>query len=122
MRVIDRIRKHLLCSCGIVEPLPRIPHLEELKRTEWSSEFERYMRNRHIMGAIRYGRLGASDKPQYDRCDYIKRKIEEYQTTGNLECLVDVAVLAACEFVEGNHPKRHFESKGDHNERAKEIK
>lgn len=36
---------------------PKPLTLEELRESEWSEEFEKFMRNRLIMGAIRYGRL-----------------------------------------------------------------
>ena len=98
------------------------PTLVDLQFSEWSTKFERLMRNRLIVGAFRYGRLNEVGKPKYDRCEYIKRKIDEYIQTGNLECLVDVSNLALCEFVEGSHPKKHFATKVDHNEHAKEIK
>jgi hypothetical protein len=81
--------------------------------SEWSFEFEQFMRNRLIMGSFRYGRLGAKGKPQFDRVSYIQRLVIEYRETGNLECLVDIANLALVEFVEGIHPKRHFKAVDD---------
>lgn len=83
------------------------------KGTEWSHEFERLCRNRMFMGGIRYGRLGAEGKPKYDRCKDIKRRITKYEETGNLEYLVDAANLCQCEFVEGDHPNKHFSSDDD---------
>lgn len=82
--------------------------IETLHQTEWSKEFESLMRNRLIVGSFRYGRLGIANKPQYDRCRDIKRRLELYQETGNTENLVDIANLALCEFVEGQHPLKHF--------------
>lgn len=82
--------------------------LDELRQSEWSEAFERLMRNRLVMGALRYGRLGAAQKPRYDRVGAICKRINEYSKTGNLELLVDVANLALLEFEEGRHPKRHF--------------
>lgn len=87
--------------------------LEELQVTEWSPEFEQLMRNRLIMGALRYGRLGVEGKSQYDRVTRINQCIIEYRHTGNLECLVDISNLALVEFVEGRHPCRHFHSVDD---------
>jgi hypothetical protein len=83
-----------------------------IENTEWSDEFEKYQRDRLIMGALRYGKLYAKDKVQYDRISGMKRYIEEYLNTGNLECLVDVANYCILEFVNGNHPNKHF-STGD---------
>jgi hypothetical protein len=67
------------------------------------------MRNRLIMGAIRYGRLNAPDKRQYDRVGSIIERAKIYMETGNCELLVDIANLALLEFEEGRHPNRHFE-------------
>jgi hypothetical protein len=92
-------------------PLPiSIPSLEELKDTEWSPEFEQLMRNRLIMGAIRYGRISAPGKPQLDRVNSMFKRLAKYTETGNTEFLVDVANICLLEFVEGNHPKKHFHS------------
>jgi hypothetical protein len=91
--VIEHIRDHLLGK----------PHealdLEELARTEWSSEFERYMRNRMIMGAFRYGRLHNPDAPHWDIIGSVIARAEKYRNDGNKEHLVDVANLCLVEFV-----------------------
>jgi hypothetical protein len=90
-----------------------MPDIEELRRTEWSPVFEKLMRNRLLMGAFRYGRLKAKDKPKYNRVQKIKDKIEMYERTGNLEFLVDIANIALMEFEEGEHPLKHFRSTDD---------
>ena len=87
------------------------PSLETLYRTEWSSYFESLMRNRLIMGALRYGRLG-THKP-LARTEAMISKVKGYEETGNLEYLVDVANYALIEFVEGQHPKKHFHATDD---------
>ena len=70
------------------------------------------MRNRLIMGALRYGQLGAEGKPTYARTNSMRNKLDEYDRTGNLELLVDIGNLSLCEFVESNHPNKHFHSIG----------
>ena len=90
-----------------------LPSLEDLQRTEWSPEFERLMRNRMITGAYRYGRLKENNKPLYDRTASIRERLKLYEATGNLEHLVDVANLCLCEFVESNHPNKHFKAIDD---------
>jgi hypothetical protein len=50
----------------------------ELRRTEWSVKFENLMRNRLIMGALRYGRLGAANKPKYNRVDSMIKRLSKY--------------------------------------------
>lgn len=89
-----------------------MPSLDELRKSEWSPEFEQLMRNRLIIGAFRYGRFG-TPRPQYDRMASITKRAGLYATDGNLEHLVDIANLALVEFVEGRHPLRHFAAQDD---------
>lgn len=102
-------------SAGLEEEAPAklVPSYESLARTEWSPKFERYMRNRLIMGAIRYGLLHAEGKPQYDRVESMVKRLEKYRATGSLELLVDVANLALLEFEECHHPLAHWDSEDD---------
>ncbi len=93
---------------------------DDLARSEWSDEFEQYMRNRMIMGAMRYGLIGDPRKPHYDRIEFMRRKLDEYEKTGNLELLVDTANGAMLEYLEGDHPKRNFTAL-DGGEHAKPI-
>lgn len=118
--ILKHIREHLLQSFQLEQTHKNMPSLSELKRTEWSEEFETLMRNRLLMGAFRYGRLNAPGKPTFDSIGSIKKRIKSYKETGNTEHLVDIANLCLVEFVEGKHPWKHFKSMddGDH---SKEI-
>lgn len=101
-------------SKGYPEVLSKKSYLfEELSETEWSYEFERLMRNRLIMGALRYGRIGLKGKPKYDRVSSMIKRLNNYQESGNKEFLVDIANLCLLEFIECNHPKQHFNSIDD---------
>lgn len=95
----------------------RLPELEAPPRVEmsaqWSPEFESLMRNRLIVGAFRYGAIGSQGKKQYDRTGAIAKRIAEYERTGNLELLVDVANLALLEYIESARVDRHFASVDD---------
>lgn len=91
----------------------RTPSLDKLKETEWSPLFEKLMRNRLIIGAMRYGCLHEKGKAVYDRIDSMEKRLRKYKETGNLEFLVDIANLALCEFEEGKHPNKHFHSIDD---------
>ncbi len=56
----DILRQRLLTQAGLVDrPAPKFT-LDELAASEWSPEFERLMRNRLIMGALRYGRTAGT--------------------------------------------------------------
>jgi len=112
--VHDVIRDHLLEQSGVIRP-ESMPKLEELQKTEWSSEFESLMRNRLIMGCFRYGALRRSDKPKYNKVDSIRQRLDLYEQTGNAEHLVDIANLCLVEFVDESHPKFHWSAQDDKN-------
>lgn len=116
----ELLREKVYARLGI-DPLPEQVSPDRWRATEWCHEFERLCRNRMFMGGLRYGRLGAPGKPQFDRCKDIKRRVSLYENSGNLEYLVDAANLCQCEFVEGDHPDKHFaaEDDGEHTERKK---
>lgn len=101
-------------KCGLAEnESPLKPSLEDLRGSEWSVEFERLMRNRLVMGAIRYGALHAENKPRYDRVSSIIARAKKYEETHNKELLVDIANLSLLEFEEGEHPDNHFKATDD---------
>ena len=95
-------------------------NVKDLAQSEWSSEFEKLMRNRMIAGAFRYGKMNVKGKPQYARVESCLKRLKKFQETGNTEFLVDVANLCLIEFVEGIHPKKHFRSVDD-GEHTKEV-
>lgn len=118
MSVHDLIRDRLLQKAGLKERVKPKFTLAELEASEWSTQFERLMRNRLLMGALRYGRINAPGKTPYLRIPSIQRRVDAYERTGNLELLVDVANLCLLEFVEGQHPLRHFRALDDTGERV----
>jgi len=94
-------------------PTPEILDYEDLRKSEWSPKFEELMRERLILGAYRYGRIFAKDKPKYDRIASIIKRLRKFEVDGNKEHLVDAANLCLLEFVECNHPNAHFTSIDD---------
>lgn len=98
-----------------LEPTPLRPSLHELRRTEWSKEFEDLRRNRMIMGSFRYESLETQKKSdhRYMLIEDAIRRLEKYQKEGNVEHLLDVANLCMIEYVAPSNPKAHFESVDD---------
>lgn len=105
-----------LWKCGLPEKEFTLP-VENIETTEWSTEFEKLMRNRLIMGALRYGRMGHGQipvgKPTYDRCASIRQRLLNFEQTGNADWLVDIANLALLMFEERYHPHFHLRSEDD---------
>ena len=106
-------------KCGLSEfafDKKKSVDFDALRVSEWSAEFETLMRNRLVMGALRYGKLHDKGKPQYDRVASMLKRLNAYKESGNKEFLVDVANLCLLEFEECSHPKAHFSSvdDGDH--------
>lgn len=109
------LRHRLEAAAGIMDRPQRVLNLRDLERSEWSPRFERLMRNRLVMGALRYGLIHARQKRPYNRVAGARKRLAQYADTGNLECLVDVANMALLEFEEGRHPTRHWgDIHGDH--------
>jgi hypothetical protein len=93
---------------------PRKPSLDELKQSEWVPQFEQYMRNRLIMGAIRYQPFAEKRQGHnYDLIGSIRARLDKYEQSGNQEHLVDCANLLMIEFDCPSHPDAHFEAIDD---------
>ena len=90
-------------------PPPALPELRA-HNDRMGAEFRQLRDNRLLVGAYRYGITGAPGKPKYDRVSMILKRLQAYKDGGNLEHLVDIANLAELEFIEGDHPLRHFHS------------
>jgi hypothetical protein len=103
----DFLRQRLLDRCGICERKP-MPALDILREREWSPEFERLMRNRLVMGALRYGGIRAKKIDRHRYIDSIGRRLASYLADGNSEHLVDVANLCLVLFESSDHPNHHF--------------
>ena len=104
-----------------INPINKKINLKELKDSEWCPEFETLMRNRLLIGSMRYGLIGSPGKPKYDRPNCMINRLNLYKETGNLEHLVDIANLALLEYVEGDHPDKHWNVVDDHDYHTKII-
>ena len=114
MTTTEHIRGHLLASLGYATAPRKLPPLDELRQTEWSTAFEQHMRNRLLMGAFRYRMFCEPENWRYDFVLGIAKKVRLYQESGNTEHLVDVANYALLEFVQPKHPDAHWRAEDDH--------
>ncbi len=112
MTTHDMLRARLYAQAGLTQAT-QVAQLDILKKTEWSPRFEQLMRNRLIMGALRYGQLNVPNKRRWDRVTAAEQRLAKYRETGNLELLVDVANFMLLEFEEGHHPLRHWAATDD---------
>ena len=127
----DAIRTRLLHWAGI--DLPSMPHntmtYKELRETRWVPDFEKmmrkclkkimpgfkaqgtfwsdeaetYMRNRLMMGALRYGAWESDTSKEYCYVTTLQDRITWYMETGNTEHLIDLMNYCLIEF-RTNHP------------------
>ena len=123
MTNFEHMRERLYRRAGLLAPPPPKYNYLQLRASEWSPQFEEFMRNRMVMGALRYGTIAqnrAAKKP-YDRIASVKKRLESYLITGNDELLVDCANLLMLEFELGQHPRKHFRA-ADSREHNVEVK
>lgn len=113
-RISDLLREHLYYDiCGIPVNDKKMPSLDELIATETNDTFMQLMRNRLVMGAFRYGRMKDKEKGEYKLLESLKRKLNMYQQTGNLEYLVDAANYLLLEFTYPHVDNPHFNATDD---------
>lgn len=110
---LDNLWRDISGLPEITQDSLKLPSLDSLKETEWDSKFEHLMHSRLIMGAIRYGLINAPNKPKYDRCASIRKRLQLFEESGNAEYLVDIANMALLMFAEKQHSNFHFSSVDD---------
>ena len=64
------------------------------------------------MGAFRYAPI-SNNSTKFNRVQSIKKRIDLYEKTGNMELLVDIANICMVEFIKKDHPLAHFDSVDD---------
>lgn len=123
----DILRDRLLKQAGLFEyPKSKFKpaDIRSLEKTEWSPKFEQLMRNRLLMGALRYGTMAekaknAANGKHWDLLGALKKKLEGYEATGNTEYLVDAANYLLLAFEFDPHPNKHFYALDDHSDHCK---
>lgn len=117
----DILRERLLYKAGIFAPLKQITMADLEKEVDkvWCIDFFTKMRNRLLMGYLRYGKK-SPNASKYNYINAIKSKLLIYEQTGNTEMMVDIGNYAMLEFKFPNHPDAHF-SATDDTAHAKQI-
>lgn len=110
--VHDYLRARLLEKAGIFISVKPAPSLAEIERLQSCPQFERYRKNRMLMGYFRYGSLQSQiGKAKYDNVGSIQKRLSIYKSDRNREHLVDIANLAMIEFA--THPDYPFRASDD---------
>ena len=120
----DILRERLLKTVIDEETVIPTISLSDMKKLQWGDEWENIlllMQHRMIMGGYRYGPTKLQKKREFDNISDIKRRLELYNDTGNMEHLLDAANITIIECLKQSHPNFHFESIDDgvHTERIK---
>jgi hypothetical protein len=123
--MVKTLEEFYIDAWRIKSNLPILEHyiieksIDELYSTRWSNNFEKYMRNRLVMGALRYGEI--DKKRKYNYIEYLEKKVKMYKNTGNKELLVDIANQAMLEFMNCQHENGHFSPLDNENPYSKDT-
>jgi len=96
-------------KCGMEEEeqnKKRLPDLEEIRKTQRNVEFEELCHNRMVMGAFRYGLITTDESKNYNHLSSVRKRLDMYEQTGNLEYLLDISNLCMLEYT-------HSKNKGN---------
>ena len=89
----------------------QLPTLDELWETEWNPTFDTLARGKMVLAAFRYGLLRNNNV--FDFIESMKRKIERYEQTHNLELMVDVRNYAMLEFTKPKYADSYYHNEDD---------
>lgn len=118
LKLHDILRQRLLERCGIFDMSEKSKlDFATLQKTEWSPRFEQLMRNRLIMGAMRYETFEKKRRKinTYNYGYEAQRRLDTYNKTGNKEFLVDVANMCLLEFEFPYKKGAFFDNEMQHN-------
>jgi hypothetical protein len=113
--ISDHIRDHLLSDVITTPVGDKTETYEQILAHPLLKEAQEKGDQRLGMGHFRYGDLAAQrhSKKQYDNVASIKRRLDLYQETHNMEHIIDAMNICRVIYVTDTHPDRHFESQDD---------
>jgi hypothetical protein len=76
--------------------------------SEFSDKFVEGMRNRMAVSFHKYGAVKDAFPHKVDAVKSLKRYLDQYESTGNTEFLMDAANYAMIEFMLPSHARAHF--------------
>ena len=76
--------------------------------SEFSNTFVQGMYDRMAMSYFKYGKVADAYPKVIDAIASLKKRLENYETDGNTEWLMDVANFAMIESMRPKHSKAHF--------------
>lgn len=83
---------------------------DQILATEYCERFDQIRKNMMVMSFYKYGPLSENYKTHktIDAIASMKKRIEKFEETGNLEFLADIANFAMIEFMCPQHPNAHY--------------
>lgn len=98
-------------KCGLPELNGNEMEPKEIIKRKWHEEFIQFMKNRLIMGALRYEEPSCfKEQKSWDRLGAIQKHLDAMRKDGNKEHLVDIANYCMLEF---EHGDGHFVATDD---------
>ena len=79
-------------------------------QSEFSQQFAQGMADRMSTSYFKYGLVAEAYPTRVDAIASLKKRLEKYEATGNLEWLMDVANFAMIEFMRPRHASAHFKA------------
>lgn len=114
----DVMRRRLLEAAGIDYAFGALSSLslDQVKASFACPEFHRMMDDKFVVGAYRYGLITeqTSNGKCYDHIASIRRRLDHYDKTGDLDVLPDIANLCKAEWIVPHHPNAHHGAEDDH--------
>jgi len=110
----DYLRERAFRRAGLIGPIQTNLTPDEIASMQLPERFLELIRNRVVMGYLRYESLDRSGKVRkYDRVKSAIERLEEFKKDGNLEHVVDAAALLWREFAKPSNPNARFRAMDD---------
>jgi hypothetical protein len=82
---------------------------QKILNTEYNSDFDEKRKSAMILSFHKYGAVKANYATgNVNAIDTLKKRLQLYEETGNIEWLIDVGNMAMIEFTHPQHPNAHY--------------
>ena len=113
----DVIRRRLFEKAGMLYEVGKLKGvtLARIYESFQAPDFDKRADEKFAIGAFRYGLITEQEKNgnHYDHMGSIRKRMEYYLATGDMDVLPDIANLAKAEWIVPHHPNAHKESRAE---------